>query len=735
MTRRLDKTLADYVGIAISPVLIMILVGSLLFFLVEVFYQGNYSGRLHWVLGCFTMGAVALGRVSIEEGKERAVALGIPLGIVTYIALGRFVQFHGGIVGNFSGIINLFLLGLVWWCAHKLTWDCTLIDETQDSSGEGLMQTVGLEEKAAHKDEPEPEKPEEPEGVTARDAKPMSWWDRFVERQRRPHAPGVWVVYFSLAALPLFGIGQWFIPRADTATRQRAFHLLFVYVASGMGLLLLTSFLGLRRYLRQRRIEMPAPMAGLWIAIGCALIVGLLLAATLLPRPGTGEKVASLPFSIGSPRHESSKYAITRGDPAEEDKGGPRSGSREDQEEAASEQQSGEGDSQKGSDSGGQKGEGDSQKGAESGEQKGEGDSQKGSDSGGQKSEGDSQKGSDSGGQKGEGESQKGSDSGGQKGEGESQKGSDSGAQKGEGESQKGSDSGGQKGEGESSSQSESGKQTAGAEGDSEEQGAESDRQEDQSGSRTESETAARDEPSEQAREQEEDRSRPSRGSSRRQRDRGSDQTETPESETAQDRSPRGGPPERPPLDPGALLQTATSWFGALFKWLMIALLVGVIGYFLWRSRAEVLQAIRDFFDGLRQFWQRLFGARSAAAAETSPEEAGPKGPRPSTFSDFTDPFAAGTAEGYSPDQLVRYTFDALEAWARDHGWPRGPEQTPHEFANDLGTRVEPLAEDVRRLADLYCRVAYASDMPRRKRVAPLKRLWQEMRHREPVTV
>jgi hypothetical protein len=167
----------------------------------------------------------------------------------------------------------------------------------------------------------------------------------------------------------------------------------------------------------------------------------------------------------------------------------------------------------------------------------------------------------------------------------------------------------------------------------------------------------------------------------------------------------------------------------------MIAILVGVIGYWLWRSRAEVWQAIRDFLDGLRQFWQRLFGAGSAAGEATASEEGGPKGPRPRAFSDFTDPFAAGTAESCSPDELVRYTFDALEAWARDHGWPRGPEQTPHEFAYDLGSRVEELREDVRRLADLYCRVAYASDMPRRKKVAPLKRLWQEMRHREPVTV
>ena len=43
MARRLNKTLLDYLVIAINPVLIIALVGSLVFFLLEVFYQGNFQ--------------------------------------------------------------------------------------------------------------------------------------------------------------------------------------------------------------------------------------------------------------------------------------------------------------------------------------------------------------------------------------------------------------------------------------------------------------------------------------------------------------------------------------------------------------------------------------------------------------------------------------------------------------------------------------------------------------------
>ncbi len=52
---QVKKTLADYVTIAISPVLIMALVGSLVFFLQEAFYQGNYDGRVGFILAMFVI--------------------------------------------------------------------------------------------------------------------------------------------------------------------------------------------------------------------------------------------------------------------------------------------------------------------------------------------------------------------------------------------------------------------------------------------------------------------------------------------------------------------------------------------------------------------------------------------------------------------------------------------------------------------------------------------------------
>ena len=95
MAKRLHKTLLDYLVIAISPAMIIVLVDSLVLFLIEVFYRGNFEGRLEYVFTLFVIGAVLIGRISIEEGRERAVLFAVPLGIAILLAICKFVEFQG----------------------------------------------------------------------------------------------------------------------------------------------------------------------------------------------------------------------------------------------------------------------------------------------------------------------------------------------------------------------------------------------------------------------------------------------------------------------------------------------------------------------------------------------------------------------------------------------------------------------------------------------------------------
>src|SRR5688500_8750791 len=144
MSSRPPVTTADYMVVALSPTLIFFLVGSLCYYLVEVFYQGQYEYRLLFVMGMFVMGIVALSRLAMEEGWAYAFLYAAGLALVVGIALATFIQIRGPLA-PFGLFINLGLMALIWWSAYKLVWDCTLMDEDQDSSGEGLLQSIGLD--------------------------------------------------------------------------------------------------------------------------------------------------------------------------------------------------------------------------------------------------------------------------------------------------------------------------------------------------------------------------------------------------------------------------------------------------------------------------------------------------------------------------------------------------------------------------------------------------------------
>ena len=342
MAKRLHKTLLDYLVIAISPAMIIVLIDSLVLFLVEVFYSGGYEGRLEYVLTLFVIGAVLIGRISIEEGRERAVLFAIPLAIVTLLAICRFVEFQGPLA-PFSFLINCGLIALTWWSADKLTWDCTLIDEQEEDSGEGLLETVGLDK---------PDHAATSTGNLARgraggagrwggsctaapEARPEGWQynchpnrgpDRGDDRAGRAaelvgslhrasppaaRSRGLGGLLFAGRAAAVWP-GRVVHSQRQGRRAEYAFQLLFVYTASGLGLLLSTSFLGLRRYLRQRRQEMPLRMVNLWLGIGVALIAGVMFAAMLLPRPNAEYAISDLPIHVGSPEQRASPYGMGR---------------------------------------------------------------------------------------------------------------------------------------------------------------------------------------------------------------------------------------------------------------------------------------------------------------------------------------------------------------------------------------------------------------------------------------
>ena len=312
MSRRLLPTLVDYVVVAINPALIMGLIGSLVYFLLEVFYAGQYPDQLRFALSSFVFASVLVSRIAIESGSQHAAPFGMALAVVVGIALNSFVDYRGAVVGYFAWLINWGLMALIWWCAHKLTWDCTVIDEKRGSRrprpvGNGGHRSGGR--RFGRRRDQAGGRQAGRRGLPRIEPWRTRWQD-LLNPPERPHTPGVWVVYFSLASLPIFGFGQAFIPASRVAGRRYAFILLCVYVACGLALLLTTSFLSIRRYLRQRRLEMPLAMVGNWLSTGAVMIVVLLVLAALLPRPSPEFAISEVPWQASSEQHEASKVSF-----------------------------------------------------------------------------------------------------------------------------------------------------------------------------------------------------------------------------------------------------------------------------------------------------------------------------------------------------------------------------------------------------------------------------------------
>jgi Domain of unknown function (DUF4129) len=654
MPRRTPETLADYLVVAVCPTLIGLLVGSLMFFLVEVFYQGEYPVRLLFVMAMFVMAIVCVARIAMEEGMQYASLFAFPLAIVVGLALVRFI--------SVNPLINWALMAIVWWATHKLTWDCTLVDDTQDASGQGLLQQMGLDPSAAAS-------PSGPPGTTALASEleatigaavpSRPWWETLLEPDRRPHAPGVWVVYFSLAALPLFGIGGWFVPAADPDARRRVFLLLVVYVACGLALLLATSFLGLRRYLRQRRLEMPLEMTATWVTVGVAMILAMLILATILPRPSAEYSLSQLPFAFTSAVRQASRYAVgpegtrdSSNDPqlsttaAKEGQQTAREGSKT--------SSSGKGDNSQGKTeptaSSARPG-----KGSHSSERK------SGSEQGGSA--------------EGKGQSSR-----------QRQDGPSSGKQ-GQ-RTQNGEPQGGQSGRGDRSDSSESSR--GGKESDS------------SSGSRQGSQPPASNG----------EQDAPSKG-----------ENQSIAGSHAQPEARSLASSSSTSQSLANLATRAGQTLGTLLKWLFYAvLLVGglTLG---WIYREELLAAWQKLLEELRELWAGWFDRKPTTqdAAAVTPAAA----PRP--FAAFADPFASGAAARMSWPDLVRYTFAAVEAWAREHECPRQQDQTPHEFAQALGLAEPQIAGAVQALAGAYNQLAYAPRSAARGAVEPLRQLWRDL--------
>ena len=138
------------------------------------------------------------------------------------------------------------------------------------------------------------------------------------------------------------------------------------------------------------------------------------------------------------------------------------------------------------------------------------------------------------------------------------------------------------------------------------------------------------------------------------------------------------------------------------------------------------MRGIRQWLEGLARWWSLFIGRKSRQRRGIEPVEAAPVVPRRS-FASFANPFRGSSAEQFTPDELVAFSFHALEAWAFEAGHPRREDQTPIEFAKVLSRSVPDLGPSAKAFAQLVNQSAYAPGTLDRSCLKTVKQLWDQL--------
>lgn len=639
MARRGEQlSFADVVVLGLSPALLVGLIYSLTAFILALVYRGFYPERLRFILFCFCVAAVLISRIAMTMGRPRALAYAAGLGFATLLALNRLVEVPAGnSLGAVGTYLPYLLVVLIWWLADFLTQDCT---HTGTSDEAGLLD-FGLRLPSA----PPVARPAEVEDQT--------WAEKYQserEAEQRRHRPGTWLVVFSLAALPLFAIGQLAVPASDDERRREIFWLLTIYVGCGLGLLLTTSFLGLRRYLWQRKLEMPAGLTAAWLGVGAGLILLLLVLATFLPRPAAEYSIPGLLGFAQSKRHDADRFSVFN---------------------------------------------------FEGGQKRGQGDGKGQADpNAAQRGGANAQRDPNlKGGPQAEGKQGQG---------GRGNQGQPQGGGKGNNQGEQGQGKGGQ-----SSGQQQSGEQRSQDPNNQRNQGKNEVQQGNQPGQRPDQRQPRGTAPDQQADQKN------AQGQPRDQQQQG----QPGEQQDASSQADSSSPPMQfePPTPP--------SGWSELLRWLVLLAIFAALAYAIYRYHKELLA-----------WWQSLWaentGRQPTPGSVAQPkEEAEPEPPPP--FASFVNPFEQ-PGRFRSNEEIVRYTFAALESWAYEQNLGREPEETPHEFMRRLAGRRPRLEEPGQKVVDLYALILYAKAKTPEQRMVDVRRLWQVLpeagRTAEPAT-
>ncbi|MDA8744240.1 DUF4129 domain-containing protein [Rubripirellula amarantea] len=696
LTSRRSKTTTDYVVIALAPLLIYLMISSLANFLMLVIYRGGQPTRVSWTILMFTLGTVGIARVAIEKDRTYSLGYAVVLGAVSFLSMMRFVN---------SPLASIILLAVIAYLSDWVVRDCTLIDEEADSSDQGLIDSGRLfmqTSKEADRKEPIIDKADQSLVESA-------------SRKIKSGQPGRSVLYLALAALPLYGLGQFFL-RGGSSTWSRAQWLLATYLFAALALLVTTSFLGLRRYLRQRGADMPQQVSVGWIAGGMAVIALILGTAYLVPVPGQLLASFELPAFLDSPGDTVASQSGWGKDGA--DKAGQNAAStRGDQ--SDKEKEIGSLTAERGAEAG-DVGDGDKETGASGKQQGGKQNPGEGGKESGGEQKGNSQPNQS---QPGKTTPETSKSSGPEQDQSQPQPpaqtssnqspAKESSADKSSaGKSSADKSPSGEPSPAESSSdktepntpqpKSQNQKQDNSPQSPSQEAG-------DQKPNKSPDQTDANQSQSQSSKQESSEADATPRESG----EKSPNESQSAESKSRDPAATENSSPKQPTANPVESLANQLPGIAAMIKSLIVLILVGVVAAYVWFNRHMIAEMLRRLFDrtseGLSEDTDEFLDLVSTAP------------PRP--FSAYRKP----TMNPSDSKRAILITFSAMDAWCREAGLPRRKGETPSEFLRRVQHTFPQLSESSTQVIECYNRIVYGQGAASGEDLRWAEKAWQVM--------
>ncbi|GEM_PF-337826 len=302
--RDTPEVLDHLVGVVALCLVVCMMLGLSFFLLARLSLSTTWDNK-NWMFFWEVVGTVLVCRMFLIEDLKRMVGkYAFILGLVTW---GPVVLAQPEI-----GMLFIVLHFVIGWFTYKITWDVTDLGDREEDE-DGLLASAGFKKELnpGKKSDSESWGDMREEGAEYNFEAEEVLKNLANEKPKKPKGGkgrGIWVLYFVFAAIPIFGFFGSTNSSSDPRLDNYFLICLGVYLFSGIGLLMTTAFLTIRKDLRRRHLSMPLFTSVSWLFSGLLVLVGCSLFSSVLPRPkGTVDPVAF--FTPKNSDRDASSYA------------------------------------------------------------------------------------------------------------------------------------------------------------------------------------------------------------------------------------------------------------------------------------------------------------------------------------------------------------------------------------------------------------------------------------------